>query len=71
MSKLVRFTPGQSTASVSVPIIDNDIGLEPNVTFTVTIILHGDVKVIVLSNSTVTIVDNDQSKLNKIIMPAI
>ena len=60
MSQSVKFTPGQSTASVNVPIIDNDIGLQPNVTFTVTIIPHGDVNV--LSNSTVTIVDNDHSK---------
>ena len=65
MSKSVKFTPGQSTASVRVPIIDNDIGQQPNVTFTVTIIPHGDVKVIVLSNSTVTIVDDDQSKFDK------
>ena len=63
MSQSVKFAPGQSTASVSIPIIDNDIGLQPNITFTVTIIPHGDVKVIVLSNSTVTIVDDDQSKL--------
>ena len=63
MSQSVKFTPGQSTASVSIPIIDNDIGLQPNVTFTVSIIPHGDVKVIVLSNCTVTIADDDQSKL--------
>ena len=68
MSQSVKFAPGQSTASVSIPIIDNDIGLQPNVTFTVSIIPHGDVKFIVLSNSTVTIVDDDQSKLNNIIM---
>ena len=62
MSKSVKFAPGQSTASIRVPIIDNDIGQELNVTFTVTIIPHGDIKVIVLSNCTVTIVDDDQSK---------
>ena len=67
----MKFAPSQSTASVSVTIMDDDIGLEPNVTFTVTIIPHGDVKVIVLSNSTVTIVDDDQSKLNNIIMSTI
>ena len=63
MSKSVTFTPGQSTASVNVSIIDNDISLQPNVTFTVAIIPHEDVNVIVLSNSTVTIVENDDSKL--------
>ena len=62
VSKSVKFAPGQSTASIRVPIIDNDIGRELNVTFTVTIIPHGDVQVVVLSNSTVTIVDDDQSK---------
>ena len=61
MSKSVKFTPGQSTASVNVSIMDNDISLEPNVTFTVVIIPHEDINV--LSNSTVTIVDNDHSKL--------
>ena len=62
VSRSVKFSPGQSTANISVPIIDNDIDREPNITFTVTIIPHGDVKVIVLSNSTVTIVDDDHSK---------
>ena len=62
VSRSVKFSPGQSTANISVPIIDNDIDREPNITFTVTIIPYGDVKVIVLSNSTVTIVDDDHSK---------
>ena len=61
VSESVQFTPGQSTETISIPILDDDIGLEPNVTFTVAIIPHGDMNV--LSNSTVTIVDNDHSKL--------
>ena len=71
VNQSVKFAPGQSTARVSVLITDDDVSAEPNITFTVTIIPHGDVKVIVLSNSTVTIVDNDPSKLSNITMSAI
>ena len=59
VSQAVKFAPGQSTASVSIPISGDNIALEPNVTFTVAIISHGGV---VLSNGTVTIVDNDRGK---------
>ena len=71
VTQSVKFSPGQSITSVNVTIIDDDIGLEPNIDFTVTIIAHGDVNVIVLSNSTVTIVDDDHSKLNNTIISAI
>ena len=71
VTQSIKFSPSQSTASVNVTIIDDDIGLEPNIDFTVTIIPHGDGNVIVLSNSTITIVDDDPSKLNNIITFAI
>lgn len=61
LSQSVKFAPGQSTASVRIPISDDDIALESNITFTVAIISHGDVAV--LSNATVTIVDNDHGEL--------
>ena len=61
MSQSIKFASGQSTASVSIPISDDDIALEPNIVFTVAIISHGDT--VVLSNATVTIVDNDHGKL--------
>ena len=60
VSNKIRFKPGQSTANVRIPIKDDDISLELNVTFSVTIIPTGDV--IVLSNGTVTIVDNDHGE---------
>ena len=62
MSQAFKFAPGQSTANVSIPITDDDIALESNVTFTVAIVSYGDV--ITLSNSTVTIVDNDHGEFN-------
>ena len=57
----VKFAPGQSTASVRIPIRDDDIALESNITFTVAIVSPGDV--VVFSNATVTIVDNDHGEL--------
>ena len=51
------FLPGQSTINVRITIRDDDITREPNITFTVAIIPNGGA--IVLSNATVTIVDND------------
>ena len=61
MSQTVKFAPGQPIASVQIPISDDDIALESNITFTMAIISHGDVAV--LSNATVTIVDNDHGEL--------
>ena len=61
VSQSVKLIPGQSTASISIPIRDDNLALEPNITFTLNIISHGDV--VVLSNATVTIVDNDHCKL--------
>ena len=60
LSQAVKFAPGQSTASFRIPITDDDIALESNITFTVAIISSGDV--VVLSNATVTIVDNDHGE---------
>ena len=60
LSQAVKFAPGQSTASVLIPITDDDIALESNIIFTVAIISSGDV--VVLSNATVTIVDNDHGE---------
>ena len=60
LSQAIKFAPGQPTASVRVPIRDDDIALESNITFTVAIISSGDV--VVLSNATVTIVDNDKGE---------
>ena len=62
VSQAFKFAPGQSTANVSIPITDDDIALETNVAFTVAIVTYGDV--ITLSNSTVTIVDNDHGEFN-------
>ena len=61
VSQIVKFAAGQSKVNVNIPIKDDDIILEPNVTFTVTIVPLGDV--IVLSGVIVTIVDDDLSKL--------
>ena len=61
VSQAFKFAPGQSTASVRIPITDDDIALESNITFTVALISSGDV--VVLSNATVTIVDNDHGEL--------
>ena len=60
VSNKIRLKPGQFTANVRIPIKDDDIPLELNVTFSVTIIPTRDV--IVLSNGTVTIVDNDHGE---------
>ena len=60
VSQAWKFAPGQSTAIVRIPISDDDTALEPNITFTVAIISRRDV--VVLSNATVTIVDNDHGK---------
>ena len=62
MSQAFKFAPGQSTVNVSIPIRDDDIALESNVTFTVAVITYGDA--IILSNFTVTIVDNDHGEFN-------
>ena len=62
MSLAFKFIHSQSTINVSIPIKDDDIALESNITFTVAIITYGDA--IVLSNSTVTIVDNDHGEFN-------
>ena len=61
MVQKFNFAPGQSTISVRIPIRDDDIALESNITFTVAIISQGDT--VVLCNATVTIVDNDHGKL--------
>ena len=61
LSQAIKFAPGQSAASVRIPISDDNIALESNITFTVAIISHGDVAV--LSNATVTIVDNDHGEI--------
>jgi len=63
VSQVIKFGPGQTTANVTIPIADDIISVEPNITFTVTIIPEGEV--VVLSNrSTVTIVDNDHGEFN-------
>ena len=64
LSQAIKFAPGQPTASVRVPIRDDDIALESNITFTLAIISSGDASgdVVVLSNATVTIVDNDKGE---------
>ena len=62
MSQAFKFAPGQSTISVRIPIRDDDIALESNITFTVAIFSNGDA--VVLSNATVTIVDNDKGELS-------
>ena len=62
VSQALKFAPGQSAANVHIPIRDDDIALEPNETFIVAIIPHGDV--IVFSNSTITIVDNDHGEFH-------
>ena len=63
VSQAIKFSPGQTTASVHIPIIDDDVALEPNITFSVTITPKSK-DVIVFSNSTVTIADNDHGKFN-------
>ena len=68
VSKAFTLAPSQSTVNVSIPIRDDDIALESNVTFTVAIVTYGDV--IVLSNSTVTIVDNDHGEFSNNVMSA-
>ena len=70
VSQAIKFAPWESTANVIIPIKDDDIALEPNITFSVTIIPITE-DVIVLSNSTVTIADNDHGKFNNRIMSAI
>ena len=62
MSQAFKFAPGQSTISVRIPIRDDDIALESNITFTVAIFSNGDA--VVLSNATVTIVDNDKGEFS-------
>ena len=62
VSQIVRFAAGQSKVNVNIPIKDDDIILEPNVTFTVTIVPPGDV-IVLSGNPIVTIVDDDLSKL--------
>ena len=52
-----KFAPGQSTINVYIPIRDDNVALESIITFTVAIISNGGA--VVLSNATVTIVDND------------
>ena len=63
MFQAFKFPSFLSTISVRIPIRDDDIALEPNITFTVAIISYGYVKV--LCNATVTIVDNDNGELTK------
>ena len=65
VSQTVKFVPGQSTATVNIPIKDDNNVAEPNITFTVTIISSNE-NVIILSNSTVTIVDNDHGEFSTI-----
>ena len=67
VSQAIKFAPWQSTASVSIPIMDDDIALEANITFSVNIIPITE-DVIVLSNSTVTIADNDHGEFNNIVV---
>ena len=64
ISQKFKFAPGQSTISVHIPIRDDNIALESNITFAVAIIPYGGV--VILSNATVTIVDNDHGKLTDI-----
>ena len=60
VSQTVRVAAGQSKVNVSIPIKDDDIAPESNVTFTVAIIPLGGV--ILLSDyPIVTIVDDDLS----------
>ena len=61
VSQTFKFAPGQSTISVHIPIRDDNIALESNITFTVAIIPYGSA--VILSNATVTIVDNDHGEL--------
>ena len=58
----VRFAPGQSAATVSIPIKDDKFYDEQNITFTVTIIPNGDV-IVMTNDPIVTIVDDDHSEL--------
>ena len=59
----VKFAAGQSKVNISIPIKDDDITVEPNVTFSVTIIPHGDF-IVSSGYPIVTIVDDDRSKLS-------
>ena len=62
VSQTIRFSAGQSEVNISIPIKDDDITVEPNVTFTVTIIPPKNV-ILLSGNPIVTIVDDDLSKL--------
>ena len=62
VSQIVKFAAGQSKVNVNIPIKDDDIILEPNVTFIVTIVPPGDV-IVLSGNPIVTIIDDDLSKL--------
>ena len=62
MSQEVNFAPGQIIAHIKIPIKDDGIFQEANMTFTVNIIPNKDI--IVLSDDPiVTIVDDDYGKL--------
>ena len=60
MSETFKFIHGQSIINVSIPIRDDDIALESDITFTVAIITYKDF--VFLPILTVTIVDNDHGE---------
>ena len=62
VSQTVKLAAGRSKVNVSIPIKDDDVAPESNVTFTVAIIPLGDV-ILLSSYPVVTIVDDDLSKL--------
>ena len=59
---MVRFKSGQSVASINIPIKDDNIYEEPNITIRIIIVPNKDI-IVLSSDSVVTIVDDDHSEL--------
>ena len=62
VSQMVTFKSGQSVASINIPIKDDNIYEEPNITIRIVIVPNKDI-IVLSSDSVVTIVDNDHSEL--------
>ena len=59
---MVRFKSGQSVASINIPIKDDIIYEEPNITIRIVIVPNKDI-VVLSGYSVVTIVDDDHREL--------